>query len=84
MTTQHFPNDWATAELLKQYLKNYRQYTVRKGWMAKWKDHIALSSTAGSSSPPCAPAFCNIDDDDKDNEWIIELDLQTYHVYFIL
>ncbi|KAF9554951.1 hypothetical protein CPC08DRAFT_821352 [Agrocybe pediades] len=57
MDPKRFPNDWATAEILKQYLKNYRRHAVKKGRMPRRKDRLARSSSsaAGSSSPPRVP-----------------------------
>ncbi|KAF7981493.1 hypothetical protein HWV62_33035 [Athelia sp. TMB] len=33
MTRKRFPADWAAGEMLKQYLRNYRRYSVKKGRM---------------------------------------------------
>ncbi|KAF9563495.1 hypothetical protein CPC08DRAFT_324617 [Agrocybe pediades] len=37
MDPKRFPNDWATAENLKQCLKNCRRYAVKKGQMPRRK-----------------------------------------------
>ncbi|KAG2024172.1 hypothetical protein CC2G_001750 [Coprinopsis cinerea AmutBmut pab1-1] len=44
MDRRRFPGDWATAELLKQYLKNHRKYERRRG---RWSP-----SGSGISSLP--------------------------------
>jgi hypothetical protein len=33
MTKKRFPNNWATAEIVKQYMKNHRRHAVRTGRM---------------------------------------------------
>lgn len=33
MTKKRFPADWSAAEILKQYMKNFRRHAVRKGRM---------------------------------------------------
>jgi len=30
MTQKRFPQDWAAAELLKQYIRNHRRYASKK------------------------------------------------------
>jgi hypothetical protein len=35
MNKERFPADWAAAEILKQYMKNYRRHAVRKGRMER-------------------------------------------------
>jgi hypothetical protein len=30
MTQKRFPQDWAAAELLKQYIRNHRRYAFKK------------------------------------------------------
>ncbi|KAF9566547.1 hypothetical protein CPC08DRAFT_719872 [Agrocybe pediades] len=67
MSTDRFPNDWATGEILKQYLKNYRRYAVKRGRMPRRKDRLsAASSSSGSSSPP--RPLRNIDEESADEE----------------
>ena len=33
MTRKRFPADWAAGEMLKQYLRNHRRYSVKRGRM---------------------------------------------------
>jgi len=33
MTKKRFPNNWATAEIIKQYMKNHHQHAICTGWM---------------------------------------------------
>ncbi|KAF9542016.1 hypothetical protein CPC08DRAFT_448570 [Agrocybe pediades] len=67
MSSARFPNDWATGEILKQYLKNYRRYAVKRGHMPRRKNRLsATSSSSGSSSPP--RPLRNIDEESADEE----------------
>lgn len=33
MTRKRFPADWASGEMLKQYLRNHRRHAVKRGRM---------------------------------------------------
>jgi hypothetical protein len=65
MTKARFPQNWATAELVKQYLRNHRRYEVKKGRMMPRHQRSAANCSGNTSHLP------NIDfeeDEDMDNE----------------
>ena len=45
-----FPNDWATAEFVKQYLYNKRKNAVTKGYMPKRDERIKAARNANKVS----------------------------------
>jgi hypothetical protein len=63
MSKARFPQNWATAELVKQYMRNHRRYEVKKGRMMPRHQRSAANSSRNTSQVP------NIDsDDDEDME----------------
>ena len=67
MTKARFPQNWATAELVKQYMRNHRRYEVKKGRMMPRRKRLAATSSGNTSQLP------NIDSDEdekseKENE----------------
>jgi hypothetical protein len=44
MTKKRFPNNWATAEILKQYMKNHRRHAVQTGRMKSRAERLAKSN----------------------------------------
>ncbi len=44
MTKKRFPNNWATAEILKQYMKNHRRHAVRTGRMKSRAERLQKSN----------------------------------------
>jgi hypothetical protein len=61
MSKAQFPQNWATAELVKQYMLNHRCYEVKKGQMMPRHQCSAANSSGNTSQLP------NIDsDEDKD------------------
>jgi hypothetical protein len=62
MSKARFPQNWATAELVKQYMRNHRCYEVKKGRMMPRHQRSAANSSRSTSQVP------NIDsDEDKEN-----------------
>ena len=64
MSKARFPQNWATAELVKQYMQNHHCYEVKKGQMMPHHQHSAANSSGNTSQLP------NIDSDenmDKEN-----------------
>ena len=62
MTKARFPQNWATAELVKQYMRNHRRYEVKKGRMMPRRKRLAATSSGNTSQLP------NIDSDDDENK----------------
>ena len=65
MSKARFPQSWATAELVKQYMRNHRRYEVKKGRMMPRHQRSAANSSGNTSQLP------NIDSDedtDKEND----------------
>jgi hypothetical protein len=61
MSKARFSQNWATAELVKQYMRNHRRYEVKKGQMMPCHQHSAANSSGNTSQLP------NINsDEDKD------------------
>jgi len=44
MTKKRFPNNWATAEILKQYMKNHRRHAVWTGRMKSRAERLQKSN----------------------------------------
>lgn len=64
MSKARFPQNWATAEIVKQYMRNHRRYEVKKGRMIPRHQRSAATSSGNISQLP------NIDsdeDEDMDN-----------------
>jgi hypothetical protein len=58
-----FSQNWATAELVKQYMRNHYRYEVKKGWMMPRHQSSAANSSGNTSQ------LSNIDsDEDEDKE----------------
>jgi DNA-directed RNA polymerase specialized sigma subunit len=67
MSKARFPQNWATAELVKQYMRNHRRYEVKKGRMMPRRERSTATSSGNTSQLP------NIDSDkdedmDKEND----------------
>jgi len=56
MTNKRFPQDWAAAELLKQYIRNHRRYAAKKS---------RLTTQTGDDGPE-DENLRNIEDEDDD------------------
>ena len=61
MSKARFPQNWATAEFVKQYMRNYCRYEVKKGWMMPRRQRSAATSGGNPSQLP------NIDSDNDDD-----------------
>ena len=61
MSKARFPQNWATAEFVKQYMRNYRRYEVKKGRMMPRRQRSAATSGGNTSQ------LSNIDSDNDDN-----------------
>ena len=61
MSKVRFPQNWATAELVKQYMRNHRRYEVKKGRMMPRHTRSAANSSGNTSQLP------NIDSDEDED-----------------
>jgi hypothetical protein len=52
MSKARFPQNWATAELVKQYTRNHRRYEVKKGRMMPRHQRSAATSSGHVSQLP--------------------------------
>jgi hypothetical protein len=52
MSKARFPQNWATAELVKQYMRNHRRYEVKKGRMMSRHQRSAATSSGNTPQPP--------------------------------
>jgi hypothetical protein len=69
MSKARFPKNWATAEIVKQYMRNHRRYEVKKGRMMPRHQRSAANSSRNTSQLP------NIDsDEDEDMDEINDED----------
>ena len=67
MSKAWFSQNWATAELVKQYVRNHHRYEVKKRWMIPHHQHSATKSSGSTSQVPNV----NFDEDkdmDKEND----------------
>ena len=60
MLKAQFPQNWATAELVKQYMQNHHCYEVKKGQMMPHHQHSAGNASGNTSQLP------NINSNEKD------------------
>ena len=67
MSKVRFPQNWATAELIKQYMRNHRRYEVRKSRMMPRHHHPSAASSGNTSQLP------NIDSDSDKDKTIISI-----------
>jgi hypothetical protein len=49
MSKARFPQNWATAELVKQYMQNHCRYEVKKGQMMPHHQRSAANSSKNTS-----------------------------------
>ena len=71
MSKDRFPQNWATAELVKQYMRNHRRYEVKKGRMMPRHQRFAVTSSGTSKYPNIdfdEDEDMNEEDDDDANE----------------
>jgi hypothetical protein len=61
MSKARFPQNWATAELVKQYMRNHRRYEVKKGRMMPRHQRSAANSSGSTSQVP------NVDSDEDED-----------------
>ena len=61
MSKARFPQNWATAELVKQYMRNHRRYEVKKGQMMPRHQRSAANSSGNTSRLP------NVDSDEDED-----------------
>ena len=62
MSKARFPQNWATAELVKQYMRNHRRYEVKKGRMMPRHQRSAATSSGNTAQLP------NVDSDNEEDE----------------
>ncbi|KAG6848684.1 hypothetical protein H0H93_014905 [Arthromyces matolae] len=60
-----FVNDWATEEIIKQYLKNKRTYAYKKGYLDRPSgyEHLKVNASKRSNAPRRKKASRIIDND---------------------
>jgi hypothetical protein len=61
MSKARFHQNWATAELVKQYTRNHHRYEVKKGWIMPRHQRSAANSSGNTSQLP------NIDSDEDED-----------------
>ncbi|KAJ7637884.1 hypothetical protein DFH06DRAFT_643532 [Mycena polygramma] len=70
LTRDRFPLDWATAEVVKQYLRNKRRYAVKRGFIPKRADrkrqHEEVAQGSNGRPRTGAGDVPHIDDMDED------------------
>jgi hypothetical protein len=62
MSKALFPQNWETAEFVKQYMRNHHHYEVKKGRMMPRHQHSAATSSGSTSHLP------NIDSEDEEDD----------------
>jgi hypothetical protein len=68
MSKARFPQNWATAELVKQYMRNHRRYEVRKGRMMPRHHRSSPASSGNTSQLPNIDSDNEEDDNDNDKD----------------
>jgi hypothetical protein len=68
MTKKRFPADWSAAELLKQYMKNYRRYAVRNGRMKSRTERNGREEDQAESGSGEGASLPNVDQEDPDTD----------------
>ena len=68
MSKARFPQNWATAELVKQYMRNHRRYEVKKGRMMPRHQRSAANSSGNTSQLPNIDSNEDKDMDKENNE----------------
>lgn len=66
MSKARFPQNWATAELVKQYMRNHRRYEVKKGRMMPRRQRSAATT---SGNTPQLPSIDSDEDENTNNEY---------------
>jgi hypothetical protein len=61
MSKARFPQNWATAELVKQYMRNHRRYEVKKGRMMSRRQRSVANSSGNTSQ------LANVDSDEEED-----------------
>ena len=67
MSKAWFPQNWATAELIKQYMRNHRRYEVKKGQMMPHHQRSAATSSGQVSQLPNVDSEEEEKDDEENN-----------------
>lgn len=70
LTKERFPANWATAEMVKQYLRNHRRYEVKHGRLETRKVRKRQQEAARRGEASGSSGLPDIDnmDEDEDNE----------------
>jgi hypothetical protein len=68
MSKARFPQNWATAELVKQYMRNHRRYEVKKGRMMPRHQRSAANSSGNNSQLPNIDSFDEDEDMNKESD----------------
>jgi hypothetical protein len=68
MSKARFPQNWATAELVKQYMRNHRRYEVKKGRMMPRHQRSAATSSGNTSQLPNVDSDVDENMDDENGE----------------
>jgi hypothetical protein len=68
MSKARFPQNWATAELIKQYMRNYCRYEVKKGRMMPRHQRSAANSSREASQLPNVDSDKDMDGEDDEDE----------------
>lgn len=68
MTRKRFPADWATGEILKQYLHNHCRYAVKKGRMESKAEKKKRQQAALQGNRNLPEIKGDGDEDAQDNE----------------
>ncbi|RXW22357.1 hypothetical protein EST38_g3475 [Candolleomyces aberdarensis] len=65
MDRRRFPSDWPTLDLMKQYLRNHRKYSRKKGRLGPYNGAAGRANRAGGTRHGAALSG-DIDDDGAD------------------
>ena len=68
MSKDRFPQNWATAELVKQYMRNHRHYEVKKGRMMPRHQRSAATSSGNTPQLPNVDRDSNNEEEEEEDE----------------
>ena len=68
MSKAQFPQNWATAELVKQYMQNHCHYEVKKGQMMPCHQCSAGNASGNTSQLPNINSNKDMDKENDDDD----------------
>lgn len=64
MSKKCFPNNWATAKIVKQYMKNHHHHAVHTGCMKRRGERRLDTKLTEAAGNEHQEVCCNVDDNE--------------------